>query len=158
MSDQNDGAITPEGLTALRAELDELEGAARQDIAKRINAARELGDLKENAEYHIAKEDQGHLETKILKLQDRLRRAVVVEAPAGGGDVVAFGSTVHVTDATTSREMTYTLVGPTEADVKLGKLSSESPMAQALMGAKVGQVVEVAAPRGARKLEVTAID
>ena len=158
MSEQQEGAITAEGLKALRAELGELEGPARLEIAKRINAARELGDLKENAEYHIAKEDQGHLETKILKLQDRLRRAVVVEAPQGGGDVVAFGSTVHVTDDATGREMTYTLVGPTEADVKLGKLSSESPMAQALMGAHPGTVVEVAAPRGTRKLKVTAID
>ncbi len=158
MSDQNEGAITPDGLKALHAELGELEGPARLEIAKRINMARELGDLKENAEYHIAKEDQGHLETKILKLQDRLRRAVVVEAPAGGGGVVAFGSTVHVTDEATDREMTYTLVGPTEADIKQGKLSSESPMAQALMGAEVGGTVEVAAPRGARRLKVTAID
>lgn len=157
MSDQQEGAITAEGLTALRAELEELEGPARQEIAKRINAARELGDLKENAEYHIAKEDQGHLETKILKLQDRLRRAVVVDVPAGGGDRVAFGSTVNVTDEASGRAMTYTLVGPTEADVKQGKLSSESPMAQALMGATVGDVVAVEAPRGTRRLKVESL-
>jgi transcription elongation factor GreA len=157
MSDQQEGAITAEGLKALRAELDDLEGGARQAIAKRINAARELGDLKENAEYHIAKEDQGHLETKILKLQDRLRRAVVVETPAHGGDVVAFGSTVNVSDEASGRAMTYTIVGPTEADVKEGKLSSESPMATALMGASVGDVVEVAAPRGTRRLKVESL-
>jgi transcription elongation factor GreA len=146
-------AITPEGLEALKAELLELETTARQEIAKRIGFAREMGDLKENAEYHIAKEDQGHLETKILRLQDRLRNAVVVEVPTGG-DTVAFGSTVTVRDETSSREMTYTIVGPTEADAPSGKLSSESPVALALVGAKVGDTVEVETPRGTRPMVV----
>ena len=78
-----EGAITPEGLEALKAELHELETGGRREMAARILAARELGDLKENAEYHIAKEDQAHLETKIQRLQERLRSARVVEAPSG---------------------------------------------------------------------------
>ena len=109
-------AITAEGLEALKAELAHLEGDARRDMAKRIMAARELGDLKENAEYHIAKEDQAHLETKIKRLVERLRNAVVVDAPTDN-DVVAFGTTVTVADEQTGREATWTLVGATEADL-----------------------------------------
>lgn len=139
-------AITAEGLKSLRAELHELETTARADIAKRINVAREMGDLKENAEYHIAKEDQGHLETKILRLQARLRAAVVVEA-AHGGDAVAFGSTVELVDEDGGAGMTWTIVGPTEADIKQKKLSAESPIARAVVGLSVGDVAEVQTPR-----------
>jgi transcription elongation factor GreA len=149
----NGEAITPEGLEALKAELARLEGDARRDIAQRIKVARELGDLSENAEYHIAKEDQAHLETKILRLNERLRAARVVEAPAQS-DVVAFGSTVTVADEESGREATWTLVGPTEANVSEGKLSSESPMAKALMGRKAGDAVEVQTPRGVRRQRV----
>jgi transcription elongation factor GreA len=119
-------AITAEGLEALKAELAHLEGDARRQMAARIQAARELGDLKENAEYHIAKEDQAHLETKIKRLVERLRNAVVVDAPSDA-TVVSFGTTVTVADEETGREATYTLVGPTEADLSAGKLSAESP-------------------------------
>ena len=155
---QNTGgeAITAEGLEALRAELQALEGDGRAEIARRISVAREMGDLKENAEYHIAKEDQGHLETKIQRLQQRLRSAVVVEASTDQA-VVGFGATVHVTDEATGREAAYTLVGPTEADLKQGRLSAESPMAQALMGARAGSTVEVQAPRGTRRLRIDRI-
>lgn len=139
-------SITAEGLAALKAELAELEGPARSEMARRIGAARDEGDLKENAEYHQAKEDQGLLETKILRLQERLRRAQVVEAPVDGSKI-AFGHTVTVTDAA-GKERTFTIVGPTEADLKTGKLSSESPVAQALMGRKQGDVVKVNTPRG----------
>ncbi len=149
----NGEAITPEGLEALKAELDRLEGEARRDIAQRIKAARELGDLSENAEYHIAKEDQAHLETKILRLNERLRAARVVEVPATT-DVVAFGTTVTVADSETGREATWTLVGPTEADISAGKLSSESPVAKALMGRKPGDEVKVTTPGGVRKQRV----
>src|ERR671929_2363760 len=89
--------ITAEGLAALKEELAQLEGDERRRIAERILRARELGDLSENAEYHAAKEDQAHLETRIKRLQERLRAARVVEAPVGG-DLVAFGATVHVVD------------------------------------------------------------
>src|SRR5687768_11798612 len=93
-------SITPEGLEALKEELDDLETTGRQEMSRRIEAARSLGDLKENAEYHIAKEDQAHLETKILRLRDRLRSAVVVEADASDG-TFSFGTTAEVRDLTT---------------------------------------------------------
>jgi transcription elongation factor GreA len=141
-------AITAEGLEALKEELAQLEGEGRQAIARRISAAREHGDLKENAEYHAAKEDQAHLETKISRLAERLRRAQVVAAPSADADRVHFGATVHVFDEGSGRQQTFTIVGPTEADLRSGKLSAESPMAQALIGAGPGDVVEVEAPRG----------
>jgi transcription elongation factor GreA len=146
-------AITAQGLVELRAELERLEGPARRAMAARIQAARELGDLKENAEYHIAKEDQALLETRIKRLVERLRNAVVVEADEDASEV-AFGTTVHVVDEASGRPATYTLVGPTEADIANGRLSAESPVARALMGARPGDVIEVETPRGARALRV----
>jgi transcription elongation factor GreA len=146
-------AITPEGLAQLKAELEELETVARRHIADRILAARQHGDLSENAEYHAAKEDQAHLETKIARLTERLRNASVVEADANAS-VVVFGATVQVVDEESGRPASYTIVGPTEADLGAGKLSAESPVAQALMGAAPGDTVEVSTPRGARRLRV----
>jgi transcription elongation factor GreA len=146
-------AITAQGLKALRAELERLEGPARRDMAARIQSARELGDLKENAEYHIAKEDQAHLETRIRRLTERLRNAVVVES-GGAGDEVAFGTTVHVVDEATGRPATYRLVGVTEADLRAGRLSVESPVARALMGRRAGDIVDVQTPGGARALRI----
>jgi transcription elongation factor GreA len=157
MSNQEHGeAITAEGLVALKKELAELEGPARQVIAARISVAREMGDLKENAEYHIAKEDQGHLETKILRLQARLRAAVIVEVDAGS-DIVRFGNTVTVTDKASGKTNTWTIVGPTEADAKTGKLSAESPVAVALIGAKAGDTIKVQTPRGQREMSVDSV-
>jgi transcription elongation factor GreA len=146
-------AITPEGLEQLKSELEELETVARREIADRILTARQHGDLSENAEYHAAKEDQAHLETKIARLTERLRNAEVVEADTSAG-VVTFGGTVHVVDVGSGRESAYTIVGPTEADLAAGKLSSESPVAQALMGAAPGATVEVSTPGGSRRLRV----
>jgi transcription elongation factor GreA len=147
-------AITAQGLDELKAEIARLEGEERQRIAERILRAREHGDLSENAEYHAAKEDQAHLETRILRLLARLRSARVVEAPSGG-DEVHFGSTVTFVDEASGREQTFTIVGTTEQDLKAGKLSSESPIARALMGAKVGKVVKVDTPGGKRDMRVT---
>ena len=145
--------ITPEGLAALRAEIEDLETRARAEMAERIKAARELGDLKENAEYHIAKDDQAHLETKIQRLSQRLRAARVVER-SEATDVVAFGSTVGVVDESSGRTLEFTLVGPTESDLKSGRLSSESPVARALVGARAGDVVSVETPGGERRYRV----
>jgi len=147
--------ITAKGLEELKAELAHLEGDERRALAERILRAREHGDLSENAEYHAAKEDQAHLETKIQRLQERLRSARVVEAPVAA-DVVVFGSTVTVTDDK-GKETTYTIVGPTEADLKTGKLSSESPVAEALIGAKAGGIVKVRTPGGLRPFTVKTI-
>ncbi len=146
-------SITPEGLAALKAELAELEGDGRQQMAARILAARQHGDLSENAEYHAAKDDQAHLETKIARLTERLRNARVTEVVTDAG-VVTFGATVDVLDEEAGRSSTYTIVGPTEADAAAGRLSSESPVAQALLGAAPGDVVKVPTPGGERRLRV----
>ena len=122
-------AITQEGLDALRAELQDLETRARGEIAARIKTAREWGDLKENAEYHAAKEDQAHLETRIKRLQERLRGARVVDGSATPDGVVGFGSTVEVRDEGSGRVASYTLVGAAEASARDGRLSIESPVA-----------------------------
>jgi transcription elongation factor GreA len=149
-------AITREGLAQLKGELEELEGEGRRTIAQRILVARELGDLSENAEYHAAKEDQAHLETKIKRLTERLRNAQVVEAERDA-TVVTFGATVNVVDEASGRTMTYTIVGPTEADLKMGRLSAESPVAKALIGAAPGDVVAVSTPRGTREFRVDSL-
>ena len=146
-------AITPSGLEALEAELEELQTAGRRAIAERILAARELGDLKENAEYHIAKEDQAHLETKIKRLRERLRNAVVVKTDTHDA-TFAFGRTAEVLDEDSGTVQTWTIVGPTEADAAQGKLSAESPVARALLGRAPGDAVEVQTPRGPRKYRV----
>jgi transcription elongation factor GreA len=145
--------ITAAGIEELRAELAELEGPARQQMAARIKVAREEGDLKENAEYHTAKEDQAHLETRIKRLQERLRNAVVVEVEAGG-DAFAFGRSAEVLDESSGQANVWTLVGSTEADLSQGRLSAESPIGKALMGAQVGATVEVETPRGVKTFKV----
>lgn len=145
--------ITAEALAALEAELAELEGEGRREMAERIKTARAWGDLKENSEYHDAKNSQAHLETKILRLQDRRRNAVLVEA--AHGDTVSMGSTVVVDDA--GRERTYSVVPATEADVAAGKLSIEAPLAQSLLGAKAGDERAFEAPRGTRTLRVVSV-
>ncbi len=149
--------ITAEGLVALRAEIEQLESDGRARMAERIKAARELGDLKENAEYHIAKEDQAHLETKIKRLNQRLRAARVADEENAPG-VVGFGSQVAVVDEASGRQLDLTLVGPTEADLNSGRLSFESPVAQALVGARAGDTVTVATPGGERRYRVERVD
>jgi transcription elongation factor GreA len=152
---ENDGEpITEAGLAALKAEIGELETAARRDIAARILTARGHGDLKENAEYHAAKEDQAHLETRILRLRQRLRKAVVVDAIDTGGSRFAFGSSAEVRDEGTGETHTWTIVGATEADRAAGKLSAESPVARALLDQPPGATVTVQTPRGARQLTI----
>ena len=146
-------AITEEGLADLRAEIKHLEGPARHDMAARIKAARELGDLKENAEYHIAKEDQAHLETKIKRLNNRLKEAVVVEVPVEG-DTFAFGRTAEVLDEQSGEVKTWSLVGSTESDLAAGRLSAESPVGRALRDQPVGASVTIETPRGKKPFKV----
>lgn len=145
-------AITPAGLAALKAELEELETDGRRAMGERLLAARDLGDLKENAEYHIAKDDQAHLETRIKRLRIRLRDAVVVESADAA--TFAFGRTAEVVEEDSGTAHTWTIVGPTEADIAEGKLSVESPVAGALLGHAPGDVVEVQTPRGPRKYRI----
>ena len=151
-------SITAEGLDELRAEVEELEGTGRKEMAERIKTARELGDLKENADYHIAKEDQAHLETRIKRLRMRLRDAVVVEVDAEA-EVFAFGRTAEVIDEGSGTARTWTLVGPTEADMSAGRLSVESPVGRALRDRAVGDKVPVETPGGKKTFQVkTLID
>ena len=135
--------ITAAGIEDLKAELAELEGPKRQEMARRIKVARDEGDLKENAEYHTAKEDQAHLETRIKRLQERLHNAVVVEVDESSGDVFAFGRSAEVLDESKGETNTWTLVGSTEASLVEGRLSAESPIGRALMDTRVGKTVKV---------------
>ncbi len=153
MSSDRSYEITPQALAALEREIAQLEGEARTEMAERIRTARAWGDLKENAEYHDAKNSQAHLETKILRLQDRRRNAIVVQPSAGDGSA-RMGSTVTVLDEEKARETTYELVGATEADPATGRLSIESPIARALLGKRLDDVVDFETPRGTRRLRV----
>jgi transcription elongation factor GreA len=149
----NGEPITATGIADLTAELTELEGPARQEIVARIKAARELGDLKENADYHVAKEDQAHLETRIKRLQARLQNAVVVEVDAAS-DRFAFGRSAEVRDESSGDVNVWTLVGSTEASLPDGRLSAESPIGRALMDGPAGARVEVETPRGMRSFTI----
>jgi transcription elongation factor GreA len=150
-------SMTAEELEALQSELGELETAGRSEVASRIKTAREWGDLKENAEYHAAKEAQAHLETQILKLREQVRSAEVVQH-ASGNDVVQHGSTVAYSEAAKPGQVkTFKIVSPHEAKPSEGTLSASSPVAQALVGHRVGDVISVRTPSGARKLTVDSI-
>jgi transcription elongation factor GreA len=155
---ENDGEpITETGLEALIAEISELETVGRRDIAARILTARGHGDLKENAEYHAAKEDQAHLETRIRRLRQRWRNAVVVDVAQGPGLVFSFGRSAEVLDEETGEVHQWTIVGTAEADREQGKLSAEAPVAKALLDRPAGATVEVPTPRGTRRLTIKRI-
>src|SRR4051795_8807353 len=148
--------ITAEGLAELKAELDHLETTRRKEISQRIKIARDFGDLKENSEYHDAKNEQAFLETKILKLRERLNTAVVVEEEEGAH--ARFGSTVKLRDDEYGKELEDKLVGVTEASLAEGKLSVESPVAQAVVGKMAGDKVKVATPRGDRHYTLVSVE
>jgi transcription elongation factor GreA len=152
-AEQNAEPISLAGIEELKAELAELEGPKRHEMAERIRVAREEGDLKENAEYHVAKEDQAHMETRIKRLQERLHNAVVVEVDASA-EAFAFGRSAEVRDEEKGEANVWTLVGSTEANLAEGRLSAESPIGRALMNAKVGATVQVETPRGTRAFTV----
>jgi len=148
-------AMTEKELRTLHDELNDLESRGRAEIAARIKTAREWGDLKENGEYHAAKEAQAHLETRILKLRGQVRAAVVVES--GQTDEVRHGSEVGVTDLGTGAPRTFKIVSPNDARPGGGLLSSTSPIAQALLGHRTGAVVAVETPAGTRELRIDRI-
>jgi transcription elongation factor GreA len=147
--------MTAAAFEALQAEIAQLEGEGRREIAERIRTAREWGDLKENAEYHDAKKSQAMLETRILQLREAALHAEVREESTG--DVCGLGSRVTVTDETTGKESTYTLVSATEADAATGAVSFQSPVGRALDGARAGDTVTVGTPKGERRLLVRSI-
>jgi transcription elongation factor GreA len=149
-------AMTVESHQALQQELAHLENEGRREIAERIKTARAFGDLKENAEYHDAKNAQAHLETRIINLRDKLLRAEVQQF-APSSDVVGLGTRVTVKDETSGRTDTFTLVPTSEANPSEGKLSFDSPLARALVGARPGSTVTVQTPRGERRVTAVAL-
>ena len=149
--------MTAAGHTALTDELKRRQSVERPRIIEQIAEARSHGDLSENAEYHAAKEAQGHNEGRIAELEDRMSRAEVIDVSKLSGNSVMFGATVTLVDEDTEEEKRYQIVGENEADVKSGKVSITSPIARALIGKSVGDSVEVTAPGGARSYEILEI-
>ena len=155
MDDPN--VTTAAGLEELKRQLEELEGDGRREIAARIKTAREWGDLKENSEYHDAKNEQAHLETKIARRRERIAKATVVEVDAAADGTVALGRTVVVRDEA-GAEQTWSIVSSHEAAPPQGRLSVDSPVARALAGRREGDAVTVALPRGERVLVVVRVE
>jgi transcription elongation factor GreA len=151
--------ITQEGLEKLREELAYLTTAKRREVAERIKEAREFGDIMENSEYDDAKNEQALLEQRIAQLEERVRRATVVDENHVNTDVVSVGVLVHVKDQKSGDSRKFQIVGSAEANPTENKLSNESPIGKALVGHKRGDVVTVEVPRGPkRKLKITKIE
>ena len=151
--------MTIEGAEALRAELKKLKSEDRPRIIKAIAEAREHGDLKENAEYHAAREEQGFAEGRIQEIEGKLAGAQIIDVttiPHTGK--VVFGVTVHLVDVESDEEKTWRIVGDDEADLKAGKISVSSPVARALVGKSEGDVVTVQAPGGAVEYEIDRVE
>ncbi len=149
--------LTEEGLKQLTDELNHLSTVKREEVAERIRQAREFGDISENSEYDDAKNEQALLEGRIAMLQEKLRRARVVKESEIDTDKVCVGSMVTLRDKDAGQNRTYTLVGSAEADPTNGRLSNESPVGQAIMGKRVGDLVTVPVPVGSIKYEIIAI-
>lgn len=145
------------GNKKLRDELQQLERVERGVVVKAIEVAREHGDLKENAEYHAAKDRQGHIEGRILELKDKLSRAEVIDCSEVGTNRVVFGTVVELLDLDTEEEVVYQLLGPEEADVKNGSISVLSPIGRSMLAKEVGDDVMVVTPGGKREFEVVKI-
>ncbi len=150
--------LTVRGAEQLRDELNRLKGEDRPKVIKAIAEARAHGDLKENAEYHAAREQQGFIEGRIAEIESKLSNAQVIDVttlPATGK--VVFGTTVVLADESDGTEKTYQIVGEDEADIKSGRISVQSPIARALIGKEEGEVVEVQAPGGQRAYEIVEV-
>lgn len=152
----NDVHITPEGLEAVRKELDELVTRRRPAIASKIKAAREFGDLSENFEYHAAKNEQGMMEARVKELEAIIKNHVLIEDQRVPGKV-SMGSTVRFREEGEDEE-TYRIVGPAEADPKAGRVSYESALGKAMLGHKVGEVVVVSTPNGSYRVRIEGVD
>lgn len=146
-----------EGYERLHTEVRHLKSVERLAIIDAIEEARAHGDLSENAEYHAAKERQGHIEAQIADIEDRLSRAMVIDPKTLSGDKVVFGATVHLVDEN-DKPVKYQIVGQTEADAKIGRISYSSPLGRALIGRQVGDEVEVTTPSGDKYYEIEKIE
>ena len=146
--------ISRKGFNRLRQELENLERRERHDVIRAIEVAREHGDLKENAEYHAAKERQGHVEGRILELKDKLSRAEVIDCSDVNCNRAVFGTVVTMLDLDEDIEVTYQILGPEESDVEKGVISLQSPLGKSILGKEVGDEVKVVTPGGIREFEI----
>ncbi len=150
--------LTASGAARLREELNRLKSVDRPQVIEAIAEARGHGDLKENAEYHAAREQQGFIEGRISEIEDKLANAEVIDvAGLAGNEKIVFGATVDLFDVDTEAEVTYQIVGDGEADIDEGRISVSSPIARALIGKREGDVAEVDAPGGKREYEIAGI-
>ena len=150
--------MTPRGQQILKDELKRLREVERPKNVRDIEEARAHGDLKENAEYHAAKERQGWIEGRIAEIEDKIARAQVIDVSRLSGNQVKFGATVSVVDEDTEEEARYQIVGEHEANVKDGRISLSSPLSRAMIGKAVGDVVEVNTPGGVKAYEILKVE
>ncbi len=150
--------ITQAGLDKLKEELHELKFIKRPVVSQKIATAREHGDLKENAEYHAAREELSFLETKIMRLQDSIARVRIIDEDEISTDQVSILNTVRVKDLKRKKEYIYSLVSSEEADVKQNKISISSPVGKGLLGKKVGEIAEIRVPAGLLRYEILSIE
>jgi len=149
--------MTQDGYDKKKAELAHMEGVAMIEAAKRVAAARDLGDLSENAEYHAAREDHAMLQAKIDQLKDQLSRALIVDQNPLPRDAVVFGARVRIKNLESGKDEVYQLVGPGDEDYANNKILTTSPRGQGLLGKKVGEKVEIKVPKGTLKYQVQEI-
>mgnify|MGYP002521447605 FL=1 len=149
--------LTEEGYRQLEKRLEELKFAKRPEITERIKVARDFGDLSENAEYDAAKNEQARIEGEIVEIEAKLKIAEIIKTD-GGHEVVGVGMKVRIVDVDINEEAVYEIVGTTEADISVGRISNESPLGKALVGAKVGQTVTVKAPKCSYEVKVLKIE
>jgi len=146
-----------EGHAVLTTTLKRLKEIERPEVVEAIEVARAHGDLSENAEYHAAKERQGQIEAQVFDLEDRLSRAMVIDPRELSGDKVVFGATVHLVDED-DKKIVYQIVGQTEADARIGRISYSSPLGRALIGRRIGEDVEVTTPSGDRYYTIESVE
>ncbi len=149
--------MSKQGIARLKAELSQLERVERAAVVRAIETAREHGDLKENAEYHAAKERQALIEGRIMQLKDKISRAEVIDCSQVSCEKAVFGTVVTLHDIDTDEEVAYQLLGPEEADVKSGSISVLSPLGRSMLGKEIGDEVVVKTPGGVREFEVIEI-
>ena len=147
--------ITQEGLQKLKKELEALKREKRKEIAERIQEAKELGDLSENAEYVEAKNEQSFVEGRIIEIESVLKHATIIKQRTKSTNKVEVGSRIKIQDEAQTKE--YVIVGSNEADPSAGRISNESPLGQAFLGKKVGDIIEITVPQGCKKFKIVAI-
>ena len=150
--------LTPEGYQRLKEEIEYLSSVKRDEVAERIRASRDFGDITENSEYDDAKNEQAMLEARIYALEERLRNAIVIDADSVSTDLVGVGTKVTLQDLQRGDVLQYSIVGSSEADPAAHKLSNESPVGRAIIGHKPGDKVTVTVPQGTRTFKILAIE